>query len=659
MTTREASIKLTMDPGTFQAGMRQLTSKTRAAGDAMGRGLKDPMVAGLKAVRKEAGELVSSLKSGVKQIGTLGGAISMGAGVKAAVDSQRSYTVLAGIISDATGKAVSMADAQGAVAKAAAGAQSSLGAAGSVMKQISGQAGGVGDAADMTERILKQAKRLGDLDPDFVARTFTRLKAKTHASNEEVELMIESMAKLGRETLGLDLDEAIDPADAAEFAGFVNTAMLSMEGATALIKEMGGEVAKDMGQASEFIDEIGIALADSGSLAGMRKALKLSPSDINGTKKPLENMLTILEKKGGKGAEVIMAAFGNPRNQKAIRDMLGGDDVILKAKKGDKAAQQQLVDRAREILAISNTQVDVATEKARIAKRDKALAETSSAKMEDALRKIQQAFESPKMLAAIDKVADKLPALAEGFADLLSWVTDHPEQAAARLVMTKVAAVFGGTVMQEAGVAGMKALWARIMAQQAATAAGGAVAGKAAGVGSALAAGGTAAAATTAAAAAGALAAGLVVGTLIRKGFDTDTKTSDTFGSARSARGVAYQASRAAGSGSQLDRDNAIAKIAMARSDLESKAGFGEDLITGAAAAFTGHDGMGGSSAQRSAAMKQLDAAEARLRAENAKALKEATDLTKQFGTAMKVVTGNAARGPAQSPPAMPGVENP
>lgn len=657
MTTREAAIKLTLNPGTFQSGMRQTIGHAKSAGRAMGRALKEPMIAGLKSVRDEAKQTVASLKDGVKQVATLGGALSVGAGVKAAADAQRGYTILGGILSDTTGKAVSMADAQAAVGKAAGGANSALGDARIVMGQIAGQAKGIDDAADATERVLKQATRLGDMDPELVAHTFTRLKAKTHESNEAVEMMIESFARMSREMIGTDLTDALNPEDAAEYAGFVNFAAVSMEGAGALVRKVGGDIAKDMGMAGEFIEEIGNALGDSGKLAGMRKALKLTPADINASRKPLENMLTILEKRGGKGAEAVMAGFGNERNQKAIRKMLGGEAVILKAKKGDKSAQQTLVDRAKEMIALGNTQVDSVKERARIEKRNAAIAATASARFAAAQRKIEQAFSSPAMLDAVDKLADKLPILADKFAGLIEWVAGHPDQAAASLVLGKIGMVFGGSVVQAAASAGVKALFAQVLAANAATAAS-SVASKGAsalGLGGAVAAGGAGTMAAMAAGVLGAGAAGYAGGTLFRHALGTDEMASDTIGASRSATNVAYQASRSAG-GSASDRKAALASIAKARADLADKKGWLEDTMSGLA---TGTGLAAGSSTgeQRTAAVAKLDAAEARIKAANQTATKQSTDAMNLHTAAVKRMTGGSSRGPGNAPPSMPGVE--
>jgi len=80
-------------------------------------------------------------------------------------------------------------------------------------------------------------------------------------------------------------------------------------------------------------------------------------------------------------------------------------------------------------------------------------------KMNMALDKIRMAFGQPKMLKAIDSIAEKLPVMAEKLVEFIDWVVDNPWKAAATMGGAKV-----GLDVAGAGIgAGMAAIGKKIL----------------------------------------------------------------------------------------------------------------------------------------------------------------------------------------------------
>ena len=88
MATREGIIRITADRGAFRRSMRQMASDMSAQGRAMGRALSGPMKAGLANVGKSMKNTLNELRSGFKQVMTLGGVLAGGALIKSGVELQ-------------------------------------------------------------------------------------------------------------------------------------------------------------------------------------------------------------------------------------------------------------------------------------------------------------------------------------------------------------------------------------------------------------------------------------------------------------------------------------------------------------------------------------------------------------------------------------------
>lgn len=483
MPTREGAIKITLKSGSFQAGMKRMTSAVKSAGLQMGKALKEPMNKGLSAVRSSMGSMLDDLKGGLKTAATLGGAVSFGVMIKGAVESQSAYIALAHSISNYSGKATKALDVQKMVNDISMRTGTTIGNLRIQLSKLEAIPGGLKEIAPALERAAMQTKRLGIEGEyvDSVARTYSRLFAKGVVKTaEEAEILTEQINKFGRAVLGVDPDEAIDPMDIAEYGAFINRMNSGLGETNALLGMTGGQV-KDMGQAWMFLEEVGLALATTEGLDKLRKSTKLSKKDINLTKGAVENLLVVLEKKGPQAFKALLDSFGPDEAKLALSEVIG-KEILIKAEAGklSKAEWELRIEGIRgELDKAKNAVFDFKS----IEETNNKLMNTSSANMNRALTNLSMAFAEPKMMKAINDITRELPKLAEGFAGIIKWVIDRPSQAAASYLLIRVSAVFVSAAVKSAAAAGMTKIMAILAAQAAAGKASGSLLGLGKGAG--------------------------------------------------------------------------------------------------------------------------------------------------------------------------------
>lgn len=444
--------------------MRSLGSSVAKTGTRMGKALKGPLTDGFKSAKDAASGMLSTLKGAVSTVVTLGGALSAAGLVKSAVEAETAYIQLAGQLSESTGAAIDQADAQALVERVVKKTKGSLDEARASLRQLAG-VGDLDKIEDSMERTAFQAKRLG-VETDLVGRATSRVLAKGIAkSAEEAELLLERMSAFGRTVLGVDPDEAIDPNDIAEFSSFVNRTNSGVEDMIFLLGKSANQV-KDMGSAFVLIEELGELLNTKEGLKTLRKESRGATKDLSLANGAVENLFQILETGDVRAIEALRKGF-SAMGKASLSDLLGGQ-LEMKIGSGE-VTEQEIKDfaknlreemgKAGENLAIQN----------RIQKTNAELLGTSGANFQDALNKVEIAFSKPQMLAAIDRLADKLPALAEEIANIVDFIAEKPLQAALIALGARIALAaaggFGGAAAK--GVAG--AVGGRFAAAQAAS----------------------------------------------------------------------------------------------------------------------------------------------------------------------------------------------
>jgi hypothetical protein len=476
MATREGIIRITADRGAFRGSMRKMAADMTAQGQAMARNLSGPMKAGILNVGKSMKNTIGELTKGFKQVMTLGGSIAGGALIKDAIDQEVAYLRLADALSTYSGQAWEAAKVQQLVGRVADDTKIPLGDLQAQLMQLASASGKV-DIEKLLARAASQARRLG-MEGDFVGRVYTRLVAKGVAkSADEAENLTEQMNKLFRNMLGVDLDEAIDPSDVAELAGFANTTGNSFAQMLKLISLGGKEIAKDFGKANEIVEELGLSLKQTKGIDEMTKKLGLPKGAIDANKSSLENMLAIADMGPKKFAKMADALSGDVAGA-ALKQLMGGEEFMAAAKAG-KVSGKEWDMKVQKLRRDFENLDDMMVDRKAIEAADARHKSTTAANLDAALNKVRNAFAQPKMIGAINKLAENLPVLADKLADLVDWIVNNPWEAAAVAGGVKV----GGSFLAGATGSALKGLGGKLAGGAAGSAAAGAAGAGAAGAG--------------------------------------------------------------------------------------------------------------------------------------------------------------------------------
>jgi hypothetical protein len=486
--------------------MKSATAAVGAAGRQMGKALKEPMNKGISAVKDNMSGMLDDLKGGLKTAATLGGAVSFGAMIKSAVVAKGKYTALAHAVSNYSKSNVKAIDIQKEVERVATDTGESFDELFISANQLTAIPGGMKEFGPTLERATMQAKRLG-LQGEFVARVYTRLMAKGLANTgKEAEILTEKINTFGRTVLGIDVDEAIDPMDVAEYASFIKSMNSGLDESQALLAMTGDQV-KDFGQALMFLEEMGLMLNTQEGLKNIRKEARLSKGDINLSKGAVENFLILLEKRGPKAIKTLEKVMPDVA-EKSLKEVIGRD-LIVDIEAGKVTTEEwnlRIAQIRKELDNAKNATFDYA----KIVETDNKLKRGATADFKRAMNILAKTFADERMMSAVKNLSRHLPEAAEKVSKFIQWIIEHPSAAAANYLLLKIGGVFVGAAVKSAVSAGATKLMGVITAQIAASKAAGALI-PATGVAGA----GAAGVAATAAGVLGAGLAGAAVGGVI------------------------------------------------------------------------------------------------------------------------------------------------
>jgi len=637
----DVSLRISLAPAAFQAGLRQLTDLTTSAGRAMGRSLKEPINAGLKSVRKEIGGMFSDLKDGLRTVGTLGGALAVGSFVRDAVALQQTYGSMAAQVNKVAGNTQTWQTIQQMV-------QAEI--------EVTGQ-----KAEDLSATFMEVFKETASVEQARAAMRAVGIAAT--ATGQDINVLAQAtqiaMTKFGIKTP----EEAL-------------ARVISGTG-------VGGKRLEQLGGSFEMLGE---AAAASGTTGGEAMSMMLNLITTMGDKaEPGLNAMFQSMKSGSGKVLALQKAMGG--SVKFTADMTSLDRIraTFMSDKGRKAAEKLFKADARVVydkLAEPFDQAykdaktaglsNAAATKAGLEAFDKFIRQAGTAtadfaqiqrdaaarieddpgkKLDMAVEKIRLAFASPKVLGALDRLADKLPAFAETVIKVINMIIDNPWETVAVVVGGKLALAFGGSVISEVIASGMKGLFARALAIQAASGAasvatagatslgvGGAVGAGVAGAGT-----GAGAIALTGAVVAGAvLAAGAVgagAGTLAYKYGGIEDRQNKEFDAVRGARETLMDTSSAK---TPAQIKAAMRKLDIAKKNLDQGSTM-NSLVGLVAAPFVGN--------AKQDVKTDITTETIRLR----EALRILSEGVKATGESMKGGSGGTSRGPLRPAESNPG----
>jgi hypothetical protein len=402
----------------------------------MGKGLSKGLSKGVSSMTKSLGNTVRGITGQLKGALTFGGVLGGGALVKEALEAQSLYRDIAFSLEKIPGNLVTWQDIQ---------------------KKIDADVDATHQKANMLSEAFHEIFRAtGDFKYSSAAISDVGLAAT--ASGEEVSSLATAAQLMSRKFgIGVgDIKEGL-----VSFLQLTGAGGKSIDELTGRFAVMAGEAAAAGMQGTEGLRQLLGLLINLDSTIGEKadpglKALfqtmksgsvqlkrvqdlskmKFNP-DVSGLEK-IKQMLTT--KKGRAAAEMVFTA-----DARQVFDVLAKpfDDAFKKAQdRGESRAEAikeglSAFDKALEKSStVTWNWSDVQKKASDRMKGDPAL------KLQDSINKVIQAFSKPKMIKAIDRVADKLPILAEKLAELISWIVDNPWKAVGAGIGLKLSAGF-------------------------------------------------------------------------------------------------------------------------------------------------------------------------------------------------------------------------
>ena len=427
MADKTAAIRVNLKGDQAKSEIRGLKDDTKRAAGEMGSALQGALSTGLKGGTDALKGAFSSIKSAVMSIGGLVGGLGFAEITKQALDANSKFGDLSFGIRSAGG---SMADAV------------------AVQKQL--QKGAIDTAQDsfkMVDAFEGIRRETGSID--FARGAIDTVATAARGAHKELGTM-SGVAGTLNEKFGITAAELPDAL--ADVVGLSEKGGVSFE-----------DMADKLGLIGAYAKEAGLSgRAGFQQMVGM---LNLADNANGSFKKGITGVGGLLEQLGNNvGKAKIGAALGI-----STKDLSGNVEsqigAIMKATKGQKAGLEKafggeqlklLVDLGKTYGAsFESTKGDVKTKQAAALEalrasfteagkstvsfadiQTEAAAEMAAAPQKIALakEKLLQAFSSDKMQAAIGKIIDKLPALADLIAKIVGFAVDNPAAAGAAAI---------------------------------------------------------------------------------------------------------------------------------------------------------------------------------------------------------------------------------
>jgi hypothetical protein len=462
MAEKDAKVRLNLAASGFLAQLQALSKASKEfehAVEGIGEGAEKTErklgafaqagKAGMGAVKSSLADLGSTIKSTLTQVATLGGALSMAGAAHSANEVVKGYKDLAFAISAGTGEVMTWQQVQKDIEGTSARWKRGNSEMSESYRALWDDIGDAGFAGAGIESVAKHATA-GAGSVKALTNIVGQLKEKFDIPSEGIDDALAAVISMGNKGGASveDLGEKIGMLGAsAKQAGLEGGAGLErMVAMLNLADGVTGNFRKSLKAVTGITDQLG----DPDKLKAISKELKIGLVDKK-TNKPFAHALEMILAKSGGKQEVLAKVFSGEELKlvtefgktyaKAFDSMKG--DVKAKTNAGLAAFNDALHQAGQSTL--TSAQVDAEAKK-RLTDSDRQVAE--------AMNRLQVAFTKPEMVAALEKLAEVAPKVADALATILGVAVEHPKAAAAALVGGKLAGaalpVVGGVLAKKA-----------------------------------------------------------------------------------------------------------------------------------------------------------------------------------------------------------------
>ncbi len=456
MAVREAAVRVNMKNAGFLSGLREMGDKVNSAGTRMGRAIAGPMKAGISEAKSSMSNMMGSFQDHIKTAATLGGAFSVGKFVQDAIGDQSTYRDLAYELSKVTTQFTSwqdvfnyidpIGDAVGQTGDATAGAFKQIFEATGNLEYSQGVLEAVGAAATASGRDIGDYAQLAQLafrkfgmSAEDFKQNIAAVDAQLGVGGGNLDAMTAKFGMMSTEAVEAGLGgadgmmkllgamRAVDN-EVGEKAPGAFKAMFVMlkdgtKGLAALEKAAGVKFAPDM----DAFDKLKEMLkSDKG-----RKAMELSFT--GDTRSLFDSLVKPFD------AAVEEATKGGKKQKDAVTEGLSAFDKAMGKMGKSSATYAELQDKVAERMKNDPTVI-----------------------FKMAVEKMSGAFSDPRMFTALEKLAQKLPVVADYFVKFVDFAANHPMLTMGGLAGAKMGMSFTQGMLSDAGskIGGAFTSWA-------------------------------------------------------------------------------------------------------------------------------------------------------------------------------------------------------
>lgn len=420
---REVGIKVKIDGSGGKAGIKEIENETKRAAAGMRGALSGALSAGMKGGQDAAKKLIGDVRSAVGVVGGLLGGLGLAELVKGAVEANSKFSAMAAGIKFAGGSAKEAAAAQAQAQKSAlAWGQDSMKVV-DAFQAIRGETGSIEFAQASIDTVSEAARG--------AHKSLEGMSSVAGTLNEKFGITAEQLPDALADVVGLSEKGGLQFEDMAERLGVIGA--LAKEAGLSGREGFGQMLAlmnvadNSTGNLKKGITAVGGLLEQLGTTAGKQKigaSLGLSQKDLGGNAaqqieaimRATKGQKSVLEKAFGGEQLKVLVDLG--RTYSAAFDSTAGD-VRTKSAAGAEALRTSLADAGKSTVTWADLQKSAAA----------AMAE-SPQKIATATERLRQAMQSEQMQAALGKIIDRLPALADVIAKIVGFVADSPMGAA-------------------------------------------------------------------------------------------------------------------------------------------------------------------------------------------------------------------------------------
>ena len=433
---KTATVKLTLDGSSYIGELKNVTRESEASATRVENAWKKSAVAGLKEFRTQLGEVTSSVKNTIRNIATLGGAVSFGAAIKGAVDAEAQFKNLSFAIKAGTGELVAWQDLQKDAQTTATQWGQSSRELGKVYHDLFSELGDLPLAKVGMEQAALASRATGE-SVETLANITGVLGEKFNVTAAEMPEAMAAVISLGNkggisiaqmgEKLGL-LGASARAAGLQGQGGFQ-----TMVGMANIADNAMGSFKKSLSAVTGLLDAFGTP-EEAKKISGV---FGVAVRDAKGNVRDLTTVMgEIFQKTGGQREKLAMGFTGEQLKLVVELGKTYGDTF--------KATSGSIKDKSEAALAAYNAAIKKAGESqltaAQLADEANNRMKDPQARLAQAIEKIEQAFTKPKMIDALEKLAESLPELAEQMSKLISFVLENPGTSAAIAAGVKLGA---------------------------------------------------------------------------------------------------------------------------------------------------------------------------------------------------------------------------